>query len=191
MMTNLVLLFSFVAPFANAQTTCPAGQVWSTSMGMCMTTPTCPSGQHYDSSMGMCMPDATPAPTPTCPAGQFWDTSMGTGMCMPIPAPTTFRGISRNIFSITCVTCHAAHDPDPAEAKIDLSSYASMMTCNQMTGSSHAPFIIPGDPDHSKLYIAVQTGKMPTTESGASGQPLTAAQIQNIYDWIKAGALNN
>jgi len=145
MMTKLVLLFSFVAPFANAQTTCPVGQVWSTSMGM----------------------------------------------CMPIPAPTTFRGISRNIFLTTCITCHASHDGDPAEAKIELTNYAVMMTCNQMTGTTHAPFIIPGDPEHSKLYIAVQTGKMPTTESGAPGQSLTASQIQNIYDWIKAGALNN
>jgi hypothetical protein len=112
---------------------------------------------------------------------------------MPIPAPTTFKGLYRNVFSQSCTSCHSSAGPgNPAEAGIDFSSCDLMMACNQ-NGSNprHAPFIIAGDPDHSKLYIALKIGKMPTTEDGSPTQPLSDALIQNVYDWIKSGAPNN
>ena len=150
---------------------------------------TCPSGQHWDTSMGMCMPDATPAPA--CPEGQYWDPAMK--MCMPIPPPETFRGVSRSIFSTTCVSCHHANQPnEPSEAGIDLSSYAGLMAANQNAANPrHSPFIIAGDPEHSKMYIALKAGKMPKNEDDTPGTKLSDELIQNIYDWIKAGALNN
>lgn len=174
---SFLLSIIIVSGVSNAQTPSP--------------TPTCPSGQHWDSSMGMCMPDATPAPTPSCPDGQFWDITMN--MCMPIPVPTTFRGISRNIFTPTCITCHHANQPDePSEGGIDFSSYTGMTLANQSTTNpKHAPFIIAGDPEHSKLYLALKNNKMPATEDGPPGPKLPDALIQNVYDWIKAGALNN
>lgn len=107
--------------------------------------------------------------------------------------PATFTELSKNVFSQSCTSCHMTMSAkEPAEAGIDLSSYALMVaTNNNKKNPKHAPFIIPGDPDHSKLYVAVLKGKMPATEDGSKAVPLSAAQIQNIYDWIKAGALDN
>lgn len=153
----------------------------------------CPAGQHMDASMHMCMPDATPAPTPSCPADQFWDTSMTPAMCMPSAAPTTFKGLQRNVFSNSCVSCHANHGPtDPAEAGIDFTSFESTMLSNQNSSNPrHAPFIIAGNPEQSKLYLSLKSGKMPATEDGSPGPGLRSELIQNVYDWIKAGAINN
>jgi hypothetical protein len=188
---KMFLIVVVLFPVLTANAACPPGQHFDSAMGMCMPDPTCASGQHYDPDMNMCMPDVTPSPTPTCPQGQSWDSSMN--MCMPIPAPTTFRGISQNIFATSCISCHKVNSPtDPAEAGLDFSSFQLMMNCNHDTGNTkHAPFIIAGDPEHSKLYIALKSGNMPATEAGPPGPKLADALIQNVYDWIKAGAPNN
>lgn len=134
--------------------------------------PACALGKHWDASMKMCMPDQT---------GD--DPSLD---------PITFRGISANIFSQNCTSCHAQNGADAPEAKIDLGSFKSMMASNLNTSNpKHAPFIVPGDPDNSKLYLAVKSGKMPATEDGDAGTPLSIEHVQQIYDWIKAGALDN
>jgi hypothetical protein len=176
----------------------------------------CPKGQHWDKSMKMCMPDkksslefsAADVPVASnaidanvtapkkCPAGQHYDPAMK--MCMPDKAPAspssaTFSAISKKVFSQECTMCHMVMGPkDPAEAGIDFSSFAAMTASNDSkTNPDHAPFIIAGDPEHSKLYLAAQGGKMPMKEDGTPGVRLTAADVQDIYDWIKAGALNN
>lgn len=151
----------------------------------------CPPGQHLDPVMQMCMPDVPSVSV--CPTGQFWDTSMIPAMCMPLPAPNTFRGISMNVFNVSCVSCHQSHgSADPAEGGIDFSSYQAMIGSNLNTSNTHhAPFIIAGKPEESKLYLTLISGKMPMTENGDAGIPLSADSIQNIYDWIKLGALNN
>ena len=81
---------------------------------------------------------------------------------------------------------------DPAEAGIDLSSFALLTASNSnKKNPKHAPFIVAGDPEHSKLYVAVKTGKMPRKEDGTPAPALSAADVQDIYDWINQGALNN
>jgi hypothetical protein len=136
-------------------------------------TPNCPNGQHWDASMNMCMPDAPPAP--------------------PVPPAPTFKALSINVFKRSCTSCHQPQSPtNPGEGGIDFSSYASLKKSNQNASNpKHAPFIIAGDADHSKLFIAVKSGEMPSTESGDPGQPLPAIYIKNIYDWINSGAHNN
>jgi hypothetical protein len=51
-----------------------------------------------------------------------------------------------------------------------------------MTGSINGPVVVPGDPEASKLWEMIGSGKMPLTG------PLPMDQRQLIYDWIKAGA---
>ena len=134
--------------------------------------PACPVGKHWDASMKMCMPDQTPD-----------DASLD---------PITFRGISKNIFSQNCTSCHAQNGTDAPEASIDLTSFQSLMTSNSNAANpKHAPFLVPGDPENSKMYQAVKSGSMPATEDGDAGTPLSPEHIQQIYDWIKAGALDN
>jgi hypothetical protein len=81
---------------------------------------------------------------------------------------------------------------DPAEAGIDLSTFSALtVSNNSKTNPKHAPFIVAGDPEHSKLYLAVKTGQMPQKEDGTAAPALSSADVQDIYDWIKQGALNN
>jgi len=107
--------------------------------------------------------------------------------------PATFTALNKNVFSQSCTSCHMQMSvKEPAEAGIDFMTYATMMASNQSTSNpKHAPFIIPGDPVNSKLYLAVKSGNMPAKEDGSKGLPLSPVLVQNIYDWIKAGALNN
>jgi hypothetical protein len=107
--------------------------------------------------------------------------------------PATFSELQKTVFTQSCTSCHMQMSAnEPAEAGIDFMSYEAMMASNESTTNpKHAPFIIPGDPIHSKMYIAVKKGKMPATEDGSPGIPLSPQQIQNIYDWIKAGAKND
>jgi hypothetical protein len=55
-----------------------------------------------------------------------------------------------------------------------------------MKGGLSAPDVVPGDPEHSLLYTYPRDGVMPL-----GGAPLSAADVQKIGDWIKAGAPNN
>ena len=110
-----------------------------------------------------------------------------------VAKPATFASLSTKVFSHECTSCHMVMGPkEPAEAGIDLSSFAAMTASNNgRKNPKHAPFIIAGDPEHSKLYVAVKKGKMPQKEDGSPAPALSAADVQDIYDWIKQGALNN
>lgn len=102
----------------------------------------------------------------------------------------TFQDLSRTVFAISCTSCHSSQNGEPPEAKIDLTSFAALTASNNQV-SKHTPFIIPGSPETSRLYLAVQSGDMPATEDGSKGKPLEPEQIQAVYDWIKNGAVDN
>jgi hypothetical protein len=108
-------------------------------------------------------------------------------------ADATFTSISAKVFQVSCVSCHAPMSAqDPAEGGIDYSTYATMTASNQSTTNpKHAPFIIAGDPEHSKLWLALKNGDMPQKEDGTPAPRLSDELIQNVYDWIQSGALNN
>ncbi len=129
-----------------------------------------------------------------CPAGQYFDSKMK--MCMPVAKtgdPATFSALSTKVFTQQCTSCHMAMGPKaPAEGGIDLSSFAAFTASNtNKKNPKHAPFVVAGDPEHSKLYRAVKSGKMPEKEDGTRAPALSAADVQDIYDWIKQGALDN
>jgi hypothetical protein len=175
---------------SEAATKCPAGQVWDSGMKMCMPAPK-PAPKPIPK------PPASvpkPAPAPKCSTEQYWDAAMK--MCMPVAKagePATFGSLSKKVFSQQCTTCHMVMGPkDPAEAGIDLSSFAAMTASNNSkTNPKHAPFILAGDPEHSKLYVAVKSGKMPQKEDGSPAPALSAADVQDIFVWIQQGARNN
>jgi hypothetical protein len=52
-----------------------------------------------------------------------------------------------------------------------------------MEGGNAGPAFVPGDPDNSPLVIVQQQG-------GHPGQ-LSSEEIQQLIDWINAGALEN
>lgn len=78
------------------------------------------------------------------------------------------------IFERSCSSCHSA------AARImglQTTTYRSLMA-----GSDNGSVVSPGDPEGSKLWEMVSTGKMPLTG------PLPPAEQQIVYEWIKEGA---
>lgn len=82
------------------------------------------------------------------------------------------------IFEQHCAECHGAEDP---EEGLELTRYRTAMI-----GSQHGRVIEPGDPDGSYLVELILRGAMPK-----QGDPLSAAEIELIIAWIRAGAPEN
>jgi len=55
-----------------------------------------------------------------------------------------------------------------------------------MQTGNNAPNVVAGDAEKSPVYTLVKSGAMPF-----GGSKLADADIQKIFDWIKAGAPNN
>lgn len=77
----------------------------------------------------------------------------------------SFDSLETAIFAPKCVQCHS-----------QFASYSTMMA----TGD-----VVADNPPASSLYNMVASGNMPQ-----GGPPLSAGDIQAIYDWIAAGALS-
>jgi hypothetical protein len=78
------------------------------------------------------------------------------------------------MFERSCSACHSA-----AARTMGLQTTAFRPL---MEGSLNGPVVVPGDPEASKLWQMVGTGKMPLT----GALPLEQQQI--VYEWIKEGA---
>jgi hypothetical protein len=73
------------------------------------------------------------------------------------------------------------HDAITQAEGINLTSYTSIMNSN------NGELVSANDPNGSKLYEVILDGEMPEDPY----PPLTAQEMQLIYDWIAQGALNN
>jgi mono/diheme cytochrome c family protein len=91
------------------------------------------------------------------------DSPLPTGSSDP---NASFSYLSTFVFQNQCVQCHS-----------DYNTYSGLM------GSGD---VIANDPNNSPLYINVVNGTMPPT-----GNPLSAPEVQIVFDWINNGALNN
>jgi len=113
------------------------------------------------------VPTQTPVPTPipTTPA------PIPTPTPTPTPTAPTFSQVNKDILVPRCVSCHSSRN---AAGGVDVSSYSAVMDS-----------VTPSKPNSSALYKSVKSGGMPP------GKSLSSAQIQEIYDWIAAGAQDN
>jgi cytochrome c len=122
---------------------------------------------------------AAPSPSaalPTLAAVQPTLTPVAT--IPPVANTVSFAADILPLFQSNCVRCHGGASP---RSGMSLETYQ-----NAMKGGIGAPDIIPGDPEKSLLYVYPRDGVMPF-----GGPKLSAADVQKIYNWIKAGALNN
>jgi len=87
----------------------------------------------------------------------------------------SYRYLAANILP-KCTSCHSGATP---ASGIDLSSYAAI------TGS--AASVIPYNALSSGIYVETANGKMPV----APAPGLSAAELQDIKDWVNDGAPNN
>ncbi len=77
------------------------------------------------------------------------------------------------ILERSCTSCHSA---EKKMGGLDLTSFAGMMN-----GGGSGPAIAPGKPNHSLLWLMVDSGKMPM------GGKLSAAQKQTLKAYIEQG----
>jgi hypothetical protein len=90
-------------------------------------------------------------------------------------APVSFETDVQPIFIEQCSSCHGEI------ASLSLESYDEVML-----GGQSGAVIIPGDVENSMLAYYLYTGYMPYGSS-----TLDAEQVQIIFNWIAAGALDN
>lgn len=80
----------------------------------------------------------------------------------------------QQILGRSCMPCHNSQN---RKSGIDLSSYESM--------SSNSGALSPGNPEQSGIYRST-SGARPSMPKNQA--PLSASELQTIFDWIKAGA---
>jgi mono/diheme cytochrome c family protein len=93
------------------------------------------------------------------------------------PGDALFRDKVAPIFEAHCVICHNA---DAHKGGHALDSAAGLAA-----GGPHGPILVPGKPDASKI-IEMVSG--PDPKMPKKGDPLTAAEVKTLRDWIAAGA---
>ncbi len=77
-----------------------------------------------------------------------------------------------------CAACHGASDPAGGLNLMQRDTAAA-------GGESGLPAIVAGKPDESNLLARVRAGEMPPE---GKGEPLTATELAQLDEWIKAGA---
>jgi mono/diheme cytochrome c family protein len=119
-------------------------------------------------------PTPTPAPTQEPTA-----TPVPSADATPVPPPAagalTYNDTISPLFKERCSSCHGSG----ALAGLNLTTYATALK-----GGKDGVVIVPGDPEIS-LLIKKQSGATPHF-----GQ-LTPSELQQVIDWIKAGAPEN
>ncbi len=84
---------------------------------------------------------------------------------------TNFKDIKMNVLGPACMKCHSGFSP---KAGVNVSSYFELMNSN---------VIVAGDPDNSRLYTVIASGKMPK-----NANMLSQEQIDLVRQWIQDGA---
>jgi hypothetical protein len=112
----------------------------------------------------------------------------------------TFTMVYSDIISTTCLPCHAPGMVGDSAGALDMSTQALAYSNLQKDASgsdckaSGLPLVVPGNAATSLLAEKVESAMPPCGsrmpfECGTASTPcLTAAQIQEIVDWINGGA---
>lgn len=102
--------------------------------------------------------------------------------------PISFSKDVRPILKENCVLCHSA---EVRTGGVALDSFEHLMSSRYLNRPT--PFVIPGDPNRSRLVIVVHTSnvelRMPPATSGL--HPLGQESILVIRRWIEEGAQDN
>jgi mono/diheme cytochrome c family protein/nitrate/TMAO reductase-like tetraheme cytochrome c subunit len=106
------------------------------------------------------------APQPAPPADETGDAAEG---------DLTYDGLIGEMLTTACAACHGSS----ATAGLDLTSYQSLLA-----GGNSGPGVVAGDLEASWVYVR-------QTEGSAHYFQLNEDQIQQLMDWILAGAPEN
>jgi hypothetical protein len=114
----------------------------------------------------------------------------------------TFTNVYSDVLSAICLPCHAPGGTGNSAGKLDMSAEALAYTNLQKSAAgascktSGLKLVVPGDAAMSLLGEKVGSAHPPCgTEMpfgcGGAGPCLSAAQVQEITDWINGGAKND
>jgi hypothetical protein len=111
---------------------------------------------------------------------------------LPITVYTTGSGVSfsqeiQPIFNSNCIGCHGGSGGLFLTAG---QSYDNLVNVRAVAGCTTEMRVLPGNAASSVLYKRI-SGAACGDQMPRGGNPLAAADIQKIVDWINQGALNN
>jgi hypothetical protein len=114
-----------------------------------------------------------------------------TAACGP---PPTLKRVETEVFAKSCTfaACHSASAP--AEGlNLEAPTYAKLVDVKARgAGATDLTLVIAGKPDESYLYQKLSQDKPRTgARMPSNGDPLDAARLNLVRDWIAAGAENN
>lgn len=93
----------------------------------------------------------------------------------PIGSPIGFAEVRENVIAKgNCLMCHSGNTP---AAGIKLSDYETIM--------AQPGLVVAGDPENSRMYQAVKSGRMPKF-----GGPLPKESVDLLEQWIVEGAVD-
>lgn len=138
-------------------------------------------------------PGGTPTPTPT-PGGTPTPTPVPTPTPTPTPPPApTLSQIQASIFTPSCggSSCHSGASPQESLNLAAGATWGSAVNVPSMQQGGLSR-IAPGNPSASYLVRKLEGGPGISGQQMPRGGPfLSPAEIQQVRDWITAGALNN
>src|SRR3972149_11199420 len=95
---------------------------------------------------------------------------------------TEIIDFARNVLPIFEARCLECHGPEKQKNGLRVDSRE-----NLLQGGDYGPDLIPGNPDKSRLYLAVSGGEKDLVMP-PKGDPLTEDQIATLRAWIEQGA---
>jgi hypothetical protein len=134
----------------------------------------------------------------TCGCGNSSSSTPGNGDTNAV----TFTKVYSDVVSGVCVPCHAPGGTGDAAGGLDMSTQAVAYTSLQKSAAgasckaSGLKLVVPGDAPMSLLVEKVESAHPPCGTQmpfgcGGSGPCLSAAQVQELVDWINDGAKND
>lgn len=121
-------------------------------------------------------PSTAPAVTPAMSASATSSPTSTSAAAAVAADVDFFENKVRPIMANSCYDCHS----DEASGGFRLDSKAAFEK-----GGAHGPEVVPGDPDKSRMILAVeQTGNLKMPKGGK----LTSDEVATLVAWVKSGA---
>ncbi len=124
-------------------------------------------------------PKPEPKPKPTTPKTEKKPDTPKTEAKKPDPPKVEAISYEKQVFPIFKAKCLMCHGDTKPKADVDLRTLASAVK-----GGSSGDGAVPGKPDKSSLWLALEDGSMPP----AGKEKLTDAEKKLVKEWILSGA---
>ena len=125
-------------------------------------------------------PEPKPKPKPTTPKTEKKpDPPKPTEPKKPEPPKVEAISYEKQVFPIFKSKCLMCHGDPQRKADVDLRTLASAVK-----GGSSGDGAVPGKPDKSSLWLAIEDGSMPPPGK----EKMTEAEKKVVKDWILSGA---